>query len=253
MGKKRNIRHNVRPKPLLHFVKPMIITLLVSIGLGFGVWYLALAKPIGFLKINITWNIDSQLPITATTLKSQIKPLITRTYWLDLNRIKHSLEQNPWVEQANIKRLLWNRVKISITAKSVAMRWKNPDCKTQNAVKNCTGYVSTSGVLFIPQHHITSTATIALTKPNPAIITQLYKDYQHYQKLANPMIIKSFAQTNIQTLTFKPDIKVVLGTQKQQQRLLRFLKAYKKLRKKTKKAQNATFDMRYPKGFSVRY
>jgi cell division protein FtsQ len=46
------------------------------------------------------------------------------------------------------------------------------------------------------------------------------------------MLIKSFSKTHIDRLVFKPNIKVNLGYQQKNQRLARFLKAYKKLRKK---------------------
>ena len=53
-------------------------------------------------------------------------------------------------------------------------------------------------------------------------------------------------------LTFKPNIKVILGYQQQEQRLGRFLKAYAKL-KPSKKTKQVVFDMRYPKGFAMSY
>jgi cell division protein FtsQ len=45
---------------------------------------------------------------------------------------------------------------------------------------------------------------------------------------------------------------VILGYQQQEQRLERFIKAYSKL-KPSKKINQITFDMRYPKGFTLSY
>lgn len=251
---KHKTRHNKRKKPLTRFIKPIFISLTASISIGFVVWYLSTFQPIGFLKVAITWDIDPQLPVVQTVLERQIQPLISQTYWLDLQNLKQTLQQQPWVAQVRIKRILWNAVKITLTAKKTAMRWENLDCKTQKTSSNCSGYIADDGTLFITDNlgSLTAGAT-AISIPDKPVAAQLYKDYQTYQTLAKTMIIKSFTQTHIQKLTFKPDIKVVLGAQKQPQRLMRFLKAYKKLRKKTHKAKNATFDMRYPKGFSVRY
>jgi cell division protein FtsQ len=67
------------------------------------------------------------------------------------------------------------------------------------------------------------------------------------------MVIKTFSKTNIDQLTLEPNVTVILGYQKQKDRLDRFLKAYSKLKKKTKKVKRATFDMRYPKGFALSY
>jgi len=66
-------------------------------------------------------------------------------------------------------------------------------------------------------------------------------------------VIKSFSKTNIDQLTLEPNVKVILGYQKQDERLGRFIKAYNKLKKSNSKVKQATFDMRYPKGFALSY
>lgn len=255
MAKKLNARYNTRKKPLMRFVKPSLIILIVSMGLGFIAWYVSL-QFIVFLKADISWDIDPQLPISQSVLSQKIQPLISDSYWLDLQKITQILQQQPWIGRVDIERILRNSIKISLESKRVAMRWENVDCQTQTKTKitknNCTGYISTTGTLFIPQQSILKNATLAIAKNDAKIIKKLYQDYQHYQKLSKSMIIRSFSQTHIQKLIFEPNIKVILGAKKQSARLIRFLKAYRKLRKKTK-IKNATFDMRYPKGFSVRY
>ena len=49
-----------------------------------------------------------------------------------------------------------------------------------------------------------------------------------------------------------PNIKIILGYDKQNQRLKRFIKIYNRIQNK-KRIKNATFDMRYSKGFALSY
>ena len=67
------------------------------------------------------------------------------------------------------------------------------------------------------------------------------------------MKIKSISRTNIDQLVIEPNIKVILGYQMQNERLINFKKSYMMHRKKTSRVERATFDMRYPKGFTLSY
>lgn len=249
MAKKFHARYNKRKKSITRFFIPMLKALVFFAILGLIIWGILNSNPAQFLKTTVHWNIDKTLPIPKIVLKNKIQVFIKDKYQLDLQQIKQALETQAWVQNVHIKRLFWNSIKITIKAHNIAMRWQNADCKN----KNCYGYISTKGVLFMPKKLVPSDAVLAISKSDKDTISKLYDDYYHYQKLSKPMLIKSFSKTNIDKLTFTSGVKVILGYQKQHKRLENFIKAYKKLRKKTKKAQNATFDMRYPKGFSVRY
>ena len=114
------------------------------------------------------------------------------------------------------------------------------------------GYISSAGDLFIPKTIISSDAVLARSEADQTKIIKLYTDYQDYQILSGDMIITSFSRMNIDQLTFEPNVKVILGYQQQEQRLERFIKAYSEL-KPSKKVNQITFDMRYPKGFTLSY
>ncbi|MDC9714950.1 MAG: FtsQ-type POTRA domain-containing protein [Gammaproteobacteria bacterium] len=255
MIKKRNSRYNKRKKSLTERLKPLAKILAVFITLGLGIWGVVKIMDTSFLKAEIEWEIDKKLPIAQTVLEKYIHSLIKDKYQFDTNAIKQMLENQPWIAKVHISSQLFsNKIQINITSQKIAMRWRNIDCKTDNA-PNCTGYISSNGVLFMPEKTITSNVALAHSKADQETIAQLYQDYQQYQNTAKKMLIKSFFKTHIDTLIFKPNIKVILGYQQQQPRLIRFLKAYKGLRKKIsrKKLNKATFDMRYPKGFSLNH
>jgi len=252
MIKKRSARHNKRKKSITQLLLPIARALPFFAMLAYIVWSILKSNPTEFLKVDIQWNIDERLPITQTVLANKIQPLIQDKYQLDLHQIKQALENESWVSKAHINRLFWNSIQIDVETQRIAMRWKNTNCKAKDTA-NCTGYISTDGELFTPKKSVVSNAVLALSKQDQMIVSKLYTDYKHYQELSNPMVIKSFSKTNIDQLTLEPNVKVILGYQKQDERLGRFIKAYNKLKKSNSKVKQATFDMRYPKGFALSY
>lgn len=254
MVRTNNRRYNTRKKTTAQWLIFIAKILAILIIITLTVWGVTKIKDIDALQTKVEWQIDSSLPITQTLLERKIQPLIRNKYQLDLIKIKHALERESWVAKAHIKRLFFNTIQINIESQQIAMRWKNIDCKIKNA-PSCSGYISNNGILFTPKKKVKSDATLARSKAKQTIIAQVYQDYQNYQQISKKMLIKSFSKTHIDQLLFKPNIKVILGYQQKQQRLKKFLKAYEKLRKKISKADlnQATFDMRYPKGFSLRY
>jgi len=251
MIKNRNTRYNKRKKSLGQLLLPMSNALLFFAMLAFITWRILESEPTEFLKPQVSWDIGGSLSIDQAILAQKIQPLIQDKYQLDLHEIKQVLEAEPLVSTAQVERLFWNSIQINIQSEDIAMRWENTNCNTKKQT-NCRGYISTNGTLFIPKKTIASTAVLAHSEANQAKVDKLYTDYQNYKILSGEMIITSFSRTNIDELTFKPNIRVILGYQQQQQRLKHFIKAYSKLKPSTK-VEQVTFDMRYPKGFAMSY
>lgn len=252
MQNKRSRGENKRQKTPTQLLMPSAKILGLFIFLGLIIWGFFNTNPADLLKIDIRWEIDKTLPIEQHKLNEKIQPLIQDKYQPDLHEIKLILESEPWVNEVHVERLLWNSIQIKVKSQQIAMRWENVHCKSKEKV-NCIGYVSDQGKLFIPKIIIPSDTVLMRSKPKQAIVGQAYTDFQYYQSSVDPMIIKTFSKTNIDQLTLEPNVRVVLGYQKQKERLKRFLKAYKKLEKKNSKVKQATFDMRYPKGFTLSY
>ena len=220
--------------------------------LGLIIWGVLSANPAELLKAGVRWDIAKTPPIDLHILKEKIQPLVQDKYQLDLHEIKLALEAEPWVNKADVERLFWNSIQIKIEFQQIAMRWEHSQCKSKEKI-NCIGYISSQGALFIPKKITPSDVILAHSKPDKNTITQLYADFQYYRSSVDPMVIKTFSKTNIDQLTLEPNVTVILGYQKQKERLDRFLRAYSELKKKTKKVKRATFDMRYPKGFALSY
>ncbi|SMN01643.1 hypothetical protein SPONN_2740 [uncultured Candidatus Thioglobus sp.] len=250
MARKYNKRKKTLTALLMPFTK-WLLGLLILAGLAWGFYQ---ANLISFFKAEIEWQIDKNLPIEQEKFKKSVQSLTQYQHQLDKNKISQQLKKQPWVEAVHIDQEFFGTTKIKVSAKKVAMRWKNTACKTDDKI-TCSGYISTNGELFIPKKMPEFNVPLARSKSNKDTISELYQDYQHYQRQAGKMQIKVFSKTHIDQLIFKPNIKVNLGYRQKKQRLIRFLKAYKKLRQKVarKKLDKATFDMRYPKGFSLKY
>ena len=244
----RNKRHKTPAQLLALLVKaaPFFITL------GLIIWGVLSANPAELLKAGVRWDIAKTPPIDLHILKEKIQPLVQDKYQLDLHEIKLALEAEPWVNKADVERLFWNSIQIKIEFQQIAMRWEHSQCKSKEKI-NCIGYISTQGALFIPKKITPSDVILAHSKPDKNTITQLYTDFEYYRSSVDPMVIKTFSKTNIDQLTLEPNVTVILGYQKQKERLDRFLKAYSELKKKNRKVKQATFDMRYPKGFALSY
>lgn len=253
MIKKHNRNYNIRKKTTAQRLMLIAKISSVFIVIALVVWSVLKIKDTDALKTKIEWQIDSNFPMTKAILEEKIKPLIDGKYQLNLIEIKQALESQSWVAKVYIKRLFFNTIQININSQQIAMRWENIDCETKSAL-NCSGYISDNGILFIPKKKVKSNAVLARSKADKTIISELYQDYQNYLKISENMHIKSFSKTHIDQLLFSPNIKVVLGYKQKRQRLKRFLKAYKKLRKTIPKAKlnRATFDMRYPKSFALK-
>ncbi len=187
----------------------------------------------------ISWEVDGSLTTETAQYDRLIKPLLNNKYLIDLSQLKERVEQYPWVARTEVNRLFWNKIRIAIVRHNIAMRWGSE------------GYISDQGVLFKPNLSIDSDAPIAIVSEDR--IEQFYVDFINYQSILGPLAISQFERSHIDQLTLEPNVKVILGYQKQSERLQVFVKAYDQLKESSKIRKRGIFDMRYPKGFALSY
>jgi cell division protein FtsQ len=194
------------------------------------------------LDPKISWEIDGKLVTQAHRYEDLIKPLINNKYRINLNQIKGKLRESQRVSNADAERIFWNQIKVSIQEHDIAMRW------------GLEGYISSKGVLFKPNQTISSEAPIGLFSESN--VTDAFFDFRQYQAILDPVKISIFERTSIDELTLENNIKVILGNQKQNERLKIFVESFEKLKDKKYKKKITTrgiFDMRYPNGFALSY
>jgi POTRA domain, FtsQ-type. len=146
-------RKNKQKKPFWQLLIPIAKTLPFFAVLAFVIFTVLKSNPTEFLEVNINWDIGQESNVSQKALLNKIQPLIKDKYQLDLHQIRQTLEQDPWVYKAHIKRLFWNSIRITIDQQKIAMRWKNKqNCKPKQNNNSCIGYISKNGELFIPKN-----------------------------------------------------------------------------------------------------
>ncbi len=255
--RKKNKRKLPITQHLKRWIKPLLLLALFStIG-----WNIYQYNPSELLKVSVNWHIDRTYLVDRPRLENSIKPLVAELHQLDLHAIKHELERHPWVKEAQVKRLLLDTIDINITTHEIATHWQNIACEQDQSANHCQGYVTTTGVIITPknlfyhQQEGSNDAIKLYSAYDENNNNSLLEHYQTYQQILTKMHITKLIQSNIERLIIKPNITVILGYNQQQQRLKDFIKIYAKLRKKIplRKLNKATYDMRYSKGFTLKY
>ena len=239
MAKERKNQLKKQKTPLLSVIKSIarkLIYFFIALSIVFAVYLIDRSK---LLDPNISWEIDGELITEAKRYDDVIEPLINNKYLLNLGQIKSKLKDSPWVAHVEAQRIFWNRIKVSIQEHDIAMKWRSE------------GYISSKGVLFKPNLTINSVAPIGLFSEINA--KDSFFDFIKYQSILEPVKISIFKRTSIDELTLENNIKVILGHQKQNERLKLFVKSFDKLKKFEKIRTRGIFDMRYPNGFALSY
>jgi cell division protein FtsQ len=240
MPKQRFNRLNKPKKPTKVVVRqlgrklPFLLLILTIAAIGYNLHRSHLFEP------EVSWTIDEKLSKSKAHYEQLITPFFNNKYLISLAELKANLEAEPWIASAEVNRFFWNKIDIELTAHTIAMRWQDK------------GYISTKGVLFKPEVLLTSETPLAVVDENET--AKFFEDYQLYQAILKPLIITKFARGQIDTLTIGPDVGIILGHQKQEQRLGDFVKAYNSLKQRSKEIRKrGIFDMRYAKGFALSY
>jgi len=240
MAKQRFNRLNRPKKPLREVIKkwskklPFLLLILAIAAFGYSLDRSHLFDPV------IGLTIDGKPNRGDTHYKQLIAPLLDNKYLIDLAELKTSLEVEPWIADAHVKRIFWNRIDINISTHVIAMRWHDK------------GYISNKGIVFKPKKLLTSQAPLAIVEVDKA--RDFFQDFQEYQAILTPLVITKFERNQIDQLTIKPNVGIILGNQNQNHRLKNFVRAYNKLERKSRKIRKrGIFDMRYPKGFALSY
>ena len=239
MAKERKNQIKKQKTPLLSVLKSIARKLIyLFLALSFVLVLYAIDRS-KLLDPNISWEIDGELITEAKRYDDVIEPLINNKYLLNLGQIKSKLKDSPWVAHVEAQRIFWNRIKVSIQEHDIAMKWRSE------------GYISSKGVLFKPNLTINSVVPIGLFSEINA--KDSFFDFIKYQSILEPVKITIFKRTSIDELTLENNIKVILGHQKQNERLELFVKSFDKLKKFEKIKTRGIFDMRYPNGFALSY
>ena len=90
----------------------LILAVVVS---AFGLHRSELFQP------KISWTIDTNLSNDAAYYEQLIDGLLDNKYLINLSDLKKNMESEPWVANAEVGRIFWNKINITLSAHIIAM------------------------------------------------------------------------------------------------------------------------------------
>jgi cell division protein FtsQ len=217
-----------------------LLVILIFIFLFYVVNYLRNFSNIQLDETILYVQSDYSLDLKDTLLKRIAPELNHSVFDIDLNKVRQTLQEHPWVAEANVKYQLLNDIHISVVTHKIALRL------------NDSGYISDKGILFKPQKKISNNYPLVLNHSNQKDIKKILTDFQQYQQILDSLnlTIKVLKQTPITQLILQNNLILNLGYQQQISRLKKFTGYYPKL-KKINKLDFYTIDLRYKNGFVI--
>ena len=228
---------------LLFFLK-----FLLALSFIFGIYYLIdKYKPQEKLLVNFSWNIPNELNLEIEELNLMIDPLIKDQYLIDYEKIKDILQKIDSVDEALVDRSNISDLIISLKSKKPIYRWRDINiCDEKVAI--CNGYISSSMKLFRGNDVTNELPMIISDRKNIADYVATFKTYQ---SSLDGEKITTFKKSKIDIITLNNNKKIILGNEKQLERLDLYKKVSKLKEVKKKIRKKPVFDMRYSNGFSL--
>jgi len=179
-------------------------------------------------------------------LAKTLQPLGSQGFFsVDLDKIQVAMQQLSWVADVEVRRVWPDKIVIDITACQPVANWNN------------NAFLNAYGEIFVPQ------TMIEFSQNLPRFFgqqDQTVKMLDNYQQMNN---ILSSLKLQIETLTYGNDhswqiklnngINLQLGQQHVLERLMRFVKTYKKILLTHRNMIPKKVDLRYSHGLAVSY
>ena len=176
-----------------------------------------------------------------------IDPLIKGQYLIDSEKITDILQKIDSVDEALVDRNNISDLIISLKPKKPIYRWR--DIKfCDEKVTICNGYISSSMKLFRGNDVTNELPMIISDRKNIADYVATFKTYQ---SSLDGEKITTFKKSKIDIITLNNNKKIILGNEKQLERLDLYKKVSKLKEVKKKIRKKPVFDMRYSNGFSL--
>jgi cell division protein FtsQ len=239
-----------RNRKTLNFLDYLLLFLkfLLALTFIFGIYYLIdKYKPQEKLLVNVSWSIPKELNLEIEELNVMIDPLIKDQYLIDSEKITDILQKIDSVDEALVDRNNISDLIISLKPKKPIYRWR--DIKfCDEKVTICNGYISSSMKLFRGNDVTNELPMIISDRKNIADYVATFKTYQ---SSLDGEKITTFKKSKIDIITLNNNKKIILGNEKQLERLDLYKKVSKLKEVKKKIRKKPVFDMRYSNGFSL--
>tara|TARA_B100000989_G_scaffold267455_1_gene221542 strand:+ start:36179 stop:36802 length:624 start_codon:yes stop_codon:yes gene_type:complete len=162
---------------------------------------------------------------------------------MKMNKIKHHVEQLPWVAKADVKRVWPDKLVIHINEKQAAANW------------NKDSILTNSGEVFTPLKGDTQKNLPKLTGPAGQEL-EVFREFntisQQLQPLGLTVTELRLSPRNAWRMKLSNGLEVVIGHSDVNERVTRFVKAYPKVID-GRDDDVVYVDLRYPHGMAVRW
>lgn len=175
-------------------------------------------------------------------LQKRIEPLVSTGFLnIDLEGLRHKLENTPWVSHVEVERIWPNELKIELNGRQPIARWR-----TDSLLNNV-------GEPMIVNDMTAYNALPLLAGPDYAH-TQVMQQYQIISHLLRPMELAitslTLSERGSWSLSTSSGLELVLGSGDITEKIKRFTKAYE-MNLKAKMDNIARVDLRYSNGLAV--
>ncbi len=161
---------------------------------------------------------------------------------LNVKAVRESVEALPWVRRAAVRRAWPDAVLVEVEERIAIASWADG------------GLVSREGVRFVPQHTFSAELPVfAGPGGTEALVTERYRQLNRsFEPLALDIERVSVDARRAWRVTFANGVEVVLGRDRHEARLQRFLRAWPRILG-PRVSRVARVDLRYANGFAVRW
>lgn len=222
--------------------KILLRVLLFLVSAGLLAWFVSYLQNPNTLPVNKIHALGAFNMVNETMLREVVAKTVTGGYFtVNVDEVKHAVEEIPWVYQANVSRVWPDTISINVTEQSALAYWATG------------GIVNQHGTLFKPtetnkslslpvfdaplgmERNMTEFYLMArdIVEPLGLIITHLHMDSRRAYRL-----------------TLSNGIDVLLGRENMQDRLKRFARVYQKVLA-TRAEDIERIDTRYSNGLAV--
>lgn len=216
----------------------------IIIGVLFGVfWGWKFLKnpaefPIKSVKVQASYQ-----HINPQTIQQIVLPFVNRSFFnVDINGLKQSLLQLPWVEDVKVQRVLPDTLVIKVVERQPVARFEN-------------ALINANGQIFIPPAN-TFPQNLPILKGKEDKIPKLWQYYQALNPVLTPLklAIHELEINNRQSvsLVLTNGTLVFLGNTQVLPRLHRFVKVYPQIFANPA-AHADSVDLRYENGLTVKW
>lgn len=161
---------------------------------------------------------------------------------VDVDAVRHSLEQEPWVESVVVRRDWPNRLRVAVVERRAVARW------------GAEGLLDAGGRAFFPGVGTLPAGLPALSGP-PGTERQVLSHYRELVERLAPLpervVALELSERRAWSFVLASGLRVVVGRQDFDARLRRFVTHYPSTLG-PRVAELGTVDLRYTNGFAVR-